>query len=617
MRRAILPLVASSVALLVLAAGTLASPNRGPSTADCQAVAGNRTAWVGCMLSRLTVEQKVGQMFIVNGFGQTVDATDSASVEANQTLYGPDISNIEDLIEAYQPGGVVYFNWSNTLSNPSQIVGLSNGVQQAALAQPSATPMVISIDQEQGEVLRISSPATVFPGNMALGATRSRSLTFQNAEITGRELRAMGINVDNAPVVDVNTNPKNIADGIRAFGDRTGFVSRYGVAAVKGYERGAGISAVAKHWPGLGDTATNPDTGITVSNQTLEDLRKESFPAFEAAIDAGVDSVMVTHIEMPNIEPSGVPTSLSPLFVQELLREELDFNGVIVTDALNAQALEKYTPEEVALMAVEAGNDQLLEIDGFPTPDGQSNLVPAYEAVLDAVNSGEIPIDRIDDSVQRILNQKWKAGLATDPLASARRVNDLVGTSDHLNVSRKTAKRSITLLRGKNGVLPLRSGSDTRVLSTGWGATSTPLIANEIASHDLTAQSLGTGRNPTDDQIDQVTRAAREFDVVVVNTNNVWAEGAFGQVRLVRELIATGTPVVVLALGTPYDIAYFPKVDAFVAAHDFQPVSVNAAVAALFGRSPPPGKLPVMVPKANHPNRVLYPFGFGAQSLRK
>ena len=610
MRRVSFPFAAASIAAALLAAGTAASSSATPSD-GCDSVAGNRTAWVNCMLDRMTVEQKVGQMFVVNGFGETVDTPAPTAAAANRTLYGPEITSIQDLIEAYQPGGVVYFNWSNTLSSPSQVVGLSNGVQQVAMAQPNATPMLISIDQEQGEVLRISSPATVFPGNMALGATRSTDLAYQNAAITGRELRAMGINVDNAPVVDVNTNPNNIADGIRAFGDRTGFVSRFGVAAVDGYQLGAGVSAVAKHWPGLGGTSTNPDTGITVSDQSLADLKKESFPAFEAAIDAGVDSVMVTHIEMPKIEPGGIPTSLSPRFVDVLLRERLGFDGVVVTDALNAQALDQFSPEEVALMAIRAGNDQLLEIDGFPTPTGRSNLVPAYQAVLDAVNSGEITIERIEESVRRTLIQKWEVGLAEDPLAAAGRVNELVGTSAHLNVARKTAKRSITLLRNEDGVLPLEPGSDVRVLSTGWGQTSTPLIANEIASHGLTAQSLGTGGNPTAEQIGQVKRAARDFDVVVVNTNNVWAPGSFGQVRLVRELIETGTPVIVVALGTPYDIAYFPQVGAFIAAYDFQQVSVNAAVAALFGRIEPRGRLPVTVPKANHPARALYPFGSG------
>ena len=405
-RRGMLGIVAALVAALACAAGMAASAaggERGAATGPCAAAAADREAWIDCMLGQMTTAQKIGQMFIVNGFGTTATATDTASVSANRELYGPDVSNISDLIAKYQPGGVVYFNWSNTLSSPAQVATLSNGVQSAAMAQSLPNPALISIDQEQGEVTRITSPATVFPGNMALGAARSTRLTYQNAAITGRELAAMGINVDNAPVVDTNTNPLNIADGIRAFGDQIPFVSKHGVAAVEGYEDGAGISAVAKHWPGLGDTSTNPDDGITVSDQTLESFQ-EHFPPFEAAIEAGVDSIMVTHIETPNVEGSStVPSSLSPLFVQDLLREQLGFDGVIVTDALNAQALDDFTPAQVALMAIEAGNDQLLEIDGFPEPDGQSNLVPAYEAVTEAVASGQIPLSRIEESVRRIL----------------------------------------------------------------------------------------------------------------------------------------------------------------------------------------------------------------------
>jgi beta-N-acetylhexosaminidase len=611
-RRALVLFAVASVAALVLALGTASSPaGSASSNVDCQQVAADRSAWVSCMLDAMSVEEKVGQMFVVNGFGDSVDASDSDSVMANQTLYGPEIATIEDLIAAYKPGGIVYFDWSNDLTSPQQIVQLSNGVQRAALAQPTPTPMLISTDQEQGEVLRIGSPATVLPGNMALGATRSTRRAFRNAAITGRELRAMGINVDNAPVVDVNTNPKNAADGIRAFGDRTGFVSRFGAAQVRGYQGPGQVSAVAKHWPGLGDTETNPDTGVAVSNQTLPELATVSFPAFKAAIRAGVDQVMVTHIVMPNIQPSGIPTSLSRRFVHGLLRNRLGYRGVVITDALNAQALDHYTPEQVALLAIRAGNDLLLEIAGGPPdgPNAQSNFIRAYEAVLGAVDDGRIGIARIEQSVRRILRSKWNLGLADDPFAPASRVNDVVGTRAHLDVARRTAAQSITLLKNRGGVLPLEARSDTRVLVT--GESQTPMIANEIASRNMTTQSLTTGGSPTLQQIRQVRRAARQYDLVVVNTFNVWASQPSGQVRLVRALIKTGKPVIVIALGTPYDIAYFRKVTAFVSAYSFQPVSVNAAVAALFGHINPRGRLPVTVPKRTRPQQTLYPFGFG------
>ncbi len=188
-------------------------------------------------------------------------------------------------------------------------------------------------------------------------------------------------------------------------------------------------------------------------------------------------------------------------------------------------------------MAIEAGNDQLLEIDGFPTPDGQSNLVPAYQAVSRRGRERGDPA--LADRGVGAPDPRPEVGRR--PRRATRssprpRSNDLVGTSAHLNVARKTAKRSITLLKNRDNTLPLSEFSKTRVLSTGWGATSTGLIANEIASRDLTAQPLATGSNPDAQKIAQVKRAARQFDAVVVNTNNVWAPGSLGQRQLVREL---------------------------------------------------------------------------------
>ena len=242
----------------------------------CQNVVNDESGWVNCMLNAMTVPEKVGQLFVLNAYGTSATDTTPANVQANQELYGPSISTIQDLINAYHPGGLIYFTWANDLSDPNQVVGLSNGVQQAALAQDVPSPLLISTDQEEGWILRIGSPATVFPGNMAVGATRDLGLANQNSAITGQELRAMGINVDNAPVVDVNTNQLNPSDGVRAFGDQPGFVSDFATASVQGFQGPGGVAAVAKHWPGLGDTLhesgygnhhLQPDTGPTRVHQ--------------------------------------------------------------------------------------------------------------------------------------------------------------------------------------------------------------------------------------------------------------------------------------------------------------------------------------------------------------
>jgi beta-N-acetylhexosaminidase len=605
-------LVAAAAAagvVLTLGAGAASGREEAKGGAGCQSVAVTKSAWVNCMLDSMSAQAKVGQMFGINAYGETVNASDSASVAANNALFGPSISNLQDLISTYDPGEVIYFNFSNTLAEPQQVAQLSRGVQDVAIAQPTPTPALISTDQEEGEVLRISTPATVFPGNLALGATRSTHLAFRNAAITGRELRAMGVNVDNAPVVDVNVNPKNTVDGPRAFGDRPGFVSRYARAQVEGYQGPGEVAAVAKHWPGLGDTTTNPDTGITVSPQTLAQLKKENFPPFRAAIKAGVDQIMVTTVLVPKVV-QGVPADLSHRFVDGLLRKQLNYHGVIVTDALNAQALASYSPAQIALMAIQAGDDVLLWAAG-PDTSAQSGFVPAYNAVLDAVTSGQIPISRIDQSVKRILGLKWKLGLASDPYSGIGNVNNRVGTPAHLSVATRTTNRSITLLRNRQRVLPLRAKSGDRVLVAGWGQSSTPLIANQIRAHGLTAQSFYTGQTPTEAQIQQATAKARGYDSIVVDTFDAFAPGFTRQIKLVNALAKTGTPVIVMSIGSPYDAANLPKADAFVATYDYQPVSVSAGVAALFGNINLQGKLPVTIPRASRPNQVLYPFGFG------
>ncbi len=351
-------------ALLAGPAATSAAP-----TAATQASAGGpkvsaaERAWIHRTLSRMTLEEKVGQLFVINGFGTGIRDKNPQMVKLNRQFYG--VSNMAQLIRKFKPGGIIYFDWSNKLEDPRKIAALSNGIQRVARRQGAGVPMLISTDQEEGEVTRIGAPATVFPGNMALGATRGIGLTQRAARITGEELRAMGINVDNAPVVDTNLDPLNEADGIRSFGDRPNFVARYGVAAVRGYQThssATGVAATAKHFPGLGDVAINPDDGAVSSPQTLTEVHKRNFPTLAAAIHAGVDQVMVTHILFPKITGSKYPLSLSPFWVKGQLRRYLGYRGLIITDALDAAAVSSFPPAQVALRAFRAGNDQLLEI---------------------------------------------------------------------------------------------------------------------------------------------------------------------------------------------------------------------------------------------------------------
>ncbi len=599
-------------------------PGRIPGQPDCGAVAGSRTAWVNCMLGQMSVPQRVGEMFMVNAYGTSATDTSPSAVAANQALYGPGVSTIADLIRTYPIGGLIYFTWANGLTSPEQVVGLSNSVQAAALQQQPADPMLISTDQEEGYIVRIGPPATVFPGNMALGATRSLRLARQNAAITGGELRAMGVNVDNAPVVDVNTNQLNTADGIRSFGDRPDLVAGLGSAAVDGYQQGGRVAAVAKHFPGLGDTSTNPDTGVTVSDQTLAQYEAVNFVPFRRAIAAGVDEVMVTSVVARKVDPSGLPAILSPIFVTGLLRQQLGFGGVIVTDAMNAQALDAYPPGEAAIMAIEAGDDELLygQQADLNAQAPMSDFVPAYQAVLQAVSTGEIPLARIDQSVVRLLSLKWKLGLARNPYTNPELARRTVGTPGHYALADHTALASITLLRNDQHVLPLAPHVGTKVLLTGYSTSGFPVLQTmekdfAARGYDPTVVSTG-GRCPSGADIANAVAAASNNQLVVVATANVWdtsfcssPSAGLPQVSLVDALLATGKPVIVCAVNAPYDAAYLQPAPTFVATYDPQPVSVDALVSVLFGSAQPKGRLPVTIRKPPLFTQILYPFGYG------
>ncbi|WP_433219145.1 glycoside hydrolase family 3 protein [Dactylosporangium sp. CS-047395] len=523
-------------------------------------------------LAGMTLEEKVGQMFVGYVYGDNATAPAAADAAANQAHYG--VASGAEVVQRYHLGGVIYFSWSHNLANPPQIAALSNQLQAAARAD-TGIPLQISTDQEGGIVTRIGAPLAVSPGNMAIGATQDPLNALGAARISGEELLALGINVVDAPVVDVNTNPRNAADGPRAFGDRTAQVSLFGAAAVAGY-RLAGIGAQAKHFPGLGDTTVNTDNGVAVTNETRAQILATHVPPFRAAIAAGVPSIMAAHIVAPALDPSGAPASLSRPIVTDLLRRQLRYDGVVITDALDAAALAGIPQAKIVLDAIDAGIDQLLMPADPPA---------AIQAVLDAVAAGTLKESRIDESVRRILRMKRELGLYRRGDVSTAPV---VGTPEHLRTMATIAARSITKLRG--GGIPLAAGA--RVLVTGWGVGTTQTLTDALNARGVTATRLWTG-SPSAAVIAQAVAAAATVDAVVVTTNNVWADAT--QVALVKALVATGRPIVAAAVGGPYDLASFPEVPGFLAAYGYQPVSLTALADVLVGRADAPGRLPVTI----------------------
>ena len=545
-------------------------------------------------IDRMSLEEKVGQMFMTYAYGTDADQTDPR----NQSEYRVD--SHRELIERYHLGGIIYFAWSDNVQNPRQIAGLSNGIQRAATSSGSEIPALISTDQEQGLVVRVTEPATQFPGNMALGAARDPRLAKSVAEVTGKELRAMGINQNFAPVADVNVNPENPVIGVRSFSSNPDLASSLTEAQVRGYQR-EDVASTSKHFPGHGDTNVDSHTGLPVIDHTAQELDSIDLPPFEAAIDAGVESIMTAHIVVPALDDSGRPATLSRPILTDLLRRQMGFDGVVVTDALDMQGVrDMFGDDRVPVEAIKAGADLML----MP-PD----LDLAYRSVLEAVRSREISERRIDQSVYRVLRLKERLGLFKQPFVKEHKVDRLVGTRRHLETAEEVTERTVTLVKNDAGVLPLQAGMGQRALVTGWGVTTTATLGSQVRERGLATTVLETGATPGDMAITRARAAADENDLVIVVTNRAWSSPA--QQRLVAELVESGKPVIVAAVRDPYDIAHLPGADTYVATYSYAGVSVRALAKTLFGELNPTGRLPVDIPAAGDPGTILYPFGHG------
>ncbi|MFD0356439.1 glycoside hydrolase family 3 protein [Streptomyces sp. NPDC127110] len=543
------------------------------------------------LVSGLGLPELVGQLFVSRAYGHSATDPDPADAELNLKHFG--VRTAAELVARYHLGGVVYFAWARNTRDPHQIAALSNGLQRAAADSGAGIPLLLSVDQEHGAVARIGRPATLLPGAMALGAAGSAEGARRAARVAGTELAALGIRQDWAPVADVNVNPANPVIGVRSFGSDPAAVAALAAAQVRGYQ-GAGVAAAAKHFPGHGDTETDSHVGLPVMRHSRAQWEELDAPPFRAAVRAGVDVIMTAHIVFPALDPSGDPATLSRPIVTGLLREQLGFRGVVVTDALDmAGVRQKYGDDRVPVLALKAGCDLLLN-----APD----LGLAQRAVLAAVESGELSRGRVEESVLRFLELKARRGLFEDPYTSDAAVDAAVGTGGHLAAADAVAAGTTTLLANPRGLLPLDASAGPKLLVTGTdpvsptGTTGPPtaVLARELTALGCRAQALPPER---------AVAAAPGHAAVLVCTYNV-PEGESPQRALVAGLVAAGVPVVLVAVRNPYDPARLPACAAEVATYTWTDVEMRAAARVLTGASRPSGRLPVPVPGR-------YPLGHG------
>ncbi|GGP67063.1 glycoside hydrolase family 3 protein [Streptomyces melanogenes] len=597
--------------LLATAAATAAAAAVGPALPAYAGTLRAPSDRLRRIVSRMSLAEKVGQLFVMRVYGHSATAPDQADVDANMSEMG--VRTAAELIAKYHVGGIIYFSWAHNTRDPHQIAELSNGIQRAGLSQPTPVPLLIATDQEHGIVCRVGYPATLFPGAMALGAGGSPRDARTVGRVAGAELRALGIRQNYSPDADVNVNPANPVIGVRSFGADPAAVARMVAAEVRGYQE-AGIAATAKHFPGHGDTTVDSHTGIPVITHTRQQWEELDAPPFRAAVAAGIDSIMTAHIQFPALDATNDPATLSHPILTGILREELGYRGVIVTDSLGMQGVrDKYGDDRVPVLALKAGADQLLN-----PPD----LAVAWNGVMAAVTSGEIGVARLDESILRILELKERRGLFSHPYVSGPGVDRVVGIRPHLAAADAVAERTTTLLANTGGLLPLSRRRHRNVLVVGAdpaspsGTTGPPtaVLAKAFTELGFTATALSTGTLPSQAQIDAAVAAARGRDVVVVGTYNAGPGGA--QARLVAALGATGVPVVHLAIRNPYDIAHLSGYAASLATYSWTDVELRAAVRVLAGRAAPAGRLPVAVPRGDDPAQVLYPIGYGLSYQR-
>ncbi|MFC2947295.1 beta-N-acetylhexosaminidase [Virgibacillus sediminis] len=549
---------------------------------------------LGQVMANMTLEEEIGQMLMPDF--RTWDGENVTEM----------LPEIEQLVQDYHLGGIILFR--ENVVTTEQTARLVAAYQEAS----EKYGLLMAIDQEGGIVTRLQS-GTDMPGNMALGATRSPELSEKVGQAIGEELQALGINMNLAPVMDVNNNPDNPVIGVRSFGESPELVAELGVAFTKGLQN-AGVATTAKHFPGHGDTAVDSHLGLPEVPHEKERLLDVELYPFQQAMDAGIDAIMTAHVTFPNIDDTTVisekdgseialPATLSHKVLTELMREEMGFNGVIITDALNMNAIsDHFGPVDAVIRAVKAGTDIIL------MPVG---LEEVADGIRDAVRAGEISEQRIEASARRILQLKLERGIIKEenpvPVEEQiARANEVVGSEEHKQVEQEAAGRSITLLKNED-VLPLDLAADDQLAVVG-NSYSSSLYEAIKAFHENT--ELITASGPLSEE---QLRELRGSEAIIAGTYTYNVAGRSPdsrQMLLVNQLInELDVPVIGLGIRNPYDVTAYPQVNAYLAQYGFREASFEASAATLFGENQPTGLLPVTIPDLKGNN--LFEYGHG------
>lgn len=525
------------------------------------------------MSEMLTFDEQIGQT-IMAGFHGTIPSPE-----------------ILDLVQRQQVGSVLLF--SRNLRDAGQVHQLTARLQAAARDAGHRYPLLIAIDQENGIVQRLGDAATIFPGNMALGASRSEDLAYRIARATGNELHALGINFNLAPVVDVNNNPANPVIGVRSFGENAQFVAGMGAAMVRGY-REAGVISCLKHFPGHGDTAVDSHLALPSIPHSPDRLDALELVPFKSGMQAGAESVMVAHIAFPSLEQEGLPATLSPAIVQGLLRAQLDFEGVILSDCLEMQAISStFGVERASVMALQAGIDLVLVSHHYELQRG------SIEAIREAVQANRLAREVIERAAGRVQRLKARS-LSWDALPDSRELPTLIGNESHRQLQSEAYARSITMVRNEQRLVPLRLEPAQRLVVLALPRITATLVEDRYYHDNLLLDILRQYHPNTHIQDaakldgEGLLHTTNDLDTYIVATVNAHLDKE--QARPVRKLVEAGRRIIGLALRDPYDLQAFPQLHTYLACYEYTVPALQAAARVLFGEERATGQLPVSIP---------------------
>ena len=508
-------------------------------------------------LSAMTLEQKAAQMFMVSFFGAHL-----AEIE-------------KDFLREVQPGAVVLFE--RNVESPSQVTALTNAYQQNII-DGGGLPLLIAVDQEGGRVQRLKDGFTRFPAPMLWTASQDDELAYEVGKAMATELGAVGVNMNLAPVADLNTNINNPVIGRRSFGSETELVAPILIHFIRGLQDN-GVVAAVKHFPGHGDTAVDSHLELPKVTHARSRLAAVELRPFMAAFDAGADAAMVAHIWLTAFDSAPLPASLSERIVSGLLRDELGYDGMIMTDALDMDAIDTvYSPGDASIRAILAGND-LIAIGAHV---GTSRIESAVDDVADAVRAGRIAESRIDAAVRRILAVKQKYNVldwqALDPDTVDARLN----LEAHDELVSRLFEQGVTLVDADD-MIPLRGKALIVYPAT------RPKIPDECGRRGKGFSYLGVSKSPLDAEIAWVETASDAADSIVVFTQN-----AVHNPR--QQLLVNALPppkTIVAALWEPSDMLVFPDAAAYVLGYSPMLRATALICEVLLGKRPAPGRLPI------------------------